>query len=116
MTQSVFPGMEEEARDESIAQGLANAKAAWKAAAYETVEILAAGNNDFTADDVTDAMDRRVFDALDGTHDLRALGGVLNGAKAQGIIVHVGYHKSQRKGCHAGPRSVWRGAPDDGPA
>ncbi len=81
MTQGAFVFDEPTARDGAIALGLEAAKAAWKLAAYEAVETLAASGRYFTADDVTELMG----DALE-THDLRALGGVLNGARAAGLI------------------------------
>ncbi len=105
MTQGAFVFDGPTARDGAIALGLEAAKASWKLAAYDAVETLAASGRYFTADDVTELMG----DALE-THDLRALGGVLNGARAAGLIRNTGlFWPSQRSGCHATRRGVWVG-------
>ncbi len=94
--------LEDMARDRSIAQGLDAAKEAWKQEAHAVVEGLATRGSSFTADDVTDVMVHK-------TQDLRALGGIFNGARAKGLIKHTGYQKSRRAGCHSTMRSVWKG-------
>ena len=91
------------ARDQATPDGLAAAQQAWKREAIEVIEDLAAHRGHaFSADDVTNAMQAT-------THDNRALGGILVGLKNKGLIEHIGYRPSSRKGNHKGPRSMWRG-------
>lgn len=89
-------------RDEGMARALAAEHEAWKERATEAVELLAATGQEFTSDHVRD---------LAGEPSRpNAIGGILNGAKRNGIITVVGFAQATRASRHASVMRVWRGA------
>lgn len=74
----------------------------WREAAERMVEHLALTQAEFNADDLWEA-------GLERPRESRALGGVMRAARKAGIIEPTGrYVPSRIKGCHSGPKAVWR--------
>jgi len=94
-------------RDEAIARVDANAHQRWKVAAMEAVQAVAAMRDTFTTDDVWAVLGG--FDV--STHELRAMGAVMQTAKKRGLIRATSdFRMSTRPECHARPVRVWVGA------
>jgi hypothetical protein len=90
-----------------IAQAKRNATAEWLKLALQCVRAVAIARHEFTADDVMALMDR--LENKPETHNLRAMGAVVQSALRAGWIVSTNkVVNSKRKGQHAQPKRVWK--------
>ena len=76
----------------------------WKVAAAAALEQCAATGQEFTADDVRDAIPSHIT-----THEMRALGPVMKAGVRRGLIAAVGYTTKGRAEAHGRPRRLYRG-------
>lgn len=83
--------------------GLRNAEPSWLDCAWRAMRQLAAEGRDFTANDLTE------MGVPDPDHSGR-WGSLFAAAKAEGLIVPVGYQASRRRSRQGGVCRVWRGA------
>ena len=94
-----------EAKEQAIAQVATSTDPKWFAECYRIVVATATNTNDFTTDDIWQAL----ADAqLPTPHEPRAIGAVLRHAAANNVIRPTNqYRPSQRVACHARPIRVW---------
>lgn len=92
--------------NEAIRRADRHAYPAWKDAAFQVVQHLAASGQPFTTDDVWEGLH-----GSDRPHEPRALGGVMVRAARRGIIAKAdGVRPSQRIEAHRNPKQLWKGA------
>lgn len=97
-------GMAEAVRDEAIDRVARGMDPDWRNAAAAAVTMVALARDEFTTDDVWDAL-REVDDA----REPRALGAIMRQAQRQGLCVKTDrVVNSRRVECHARPVAVWR--------
>ncbi|MBX4215580.1 hypothetical protein KW797_01380 [Candidatus Parcubacteria bacterium] len=94
-------GTAEKETDEAIERGDSHANAAWKAEAIEVIEAICLKQDTFIADDVWEVLDKK------GTHDPRALGGIMRRAKNLGLCETTGRFASSKKR-HMTPMIIWK--------
>jgi len=94
-----------EAKEKAIAQVATATNPEWFAECYRIVVATATNTNEFTTDDIWQAL----ADAkLPTPHEPRAIGAVLRHAAANKLIRPTDrYRPSQRVACHARPIRVW---------
>jgi hypothetical protein len=80
--------------DDAVARADEHADDTWKAAATAAVVLCAATLDDFTADDVWQALDLRW--PWSSTHDPRALGAVIRACARSGLIRKTGRVRPSR--------------------
>jgi len=94
------------ARDAGIQEADSHAHAVWKSYAMKAVEILALHRPEFTSDAVVRALDAML---VPPTHEMRALGGIMQRAQRQGWIEPTDrFEFSERVSRHHAPLRVWR--------
>ena len=95
-----------EAKEQAIAQVATSTDPKWFAECYRIVVATATNTNDFTTDDIWQALaDAR----LPTPHEPRAIGAVLRQVASDGLICPTDtYQPSARVACHARPVRVWR--------
>lgn len=79
-----------------------NAERPWWETAMGRLRAYAAAGIEFDAYDLTKA-------GVPAPDHPNRWGALFNTAKAQGLIVHAGYHQSERPGRAKGVCAVWRG-------
>lgn len=94
-----------EAKEQAIAQVATNTNPQWFANCYRIIVATATNTNNFTTDDIWQAL----HDAqLPTPHEPRAIGAVLRHAAANNIIRPTNeYRPSKRVACHSRPIRVW---------
>lgn len=90
--------------DKAIQQGLDNAKKEWKVRVMSIVEEICRTQREFTSDDVRSALGDFYSS---GTHDPRALGGLMRVAKKEKLCEPTGFHVPS-KFTHGHLHQVWR--------
>ena len=95
-----------EAKEKAIAQVATSTDPKWFAECYRIVVATATNTNDFTTDDIWQAL----ADAqLPTPHEPRALGALMIAAHRAGLIAPTDrYRQSKRPECHARPIRVWQ--------
>jgi hypothetical protein len=94
----------------AVPEVTASDKAEWREAARVAIEVLALSGKPFTSDDVWRETLRNAPTAR--TSDPRSLGGIMQSAYREGVIVPTGdFEVSQRPTAHRNPKRVWVAAP-----
>lgn len=94
------------ARDEAVRRVALNAPQDWKDAALKAVFEIANTWESFTTDDVVDFLERV---EAPQTHELRALGAIMQSAQREGWISPTDrFRATKRKSRHAAPVRIWR--------
>ena len=86
----------------AIAQVEENADRAWLEAAEQIIRGLTAGTR-FIGEQIVDRVTEKGF----VTHDLRAMGPVMQRLRREGVIEHTGEYRPARTS-HGSPKPLWR--------
>ncbi len=89
--------------DEAIQVGFDNANSTWKEIALENLRKLCISKEEISADDLRDSM----VESSIGTHDRRAVGGLMRTAKKNGWCEPTGVHVPSRY-THGHLHQIWR--------
>lgn len=94
----------EAARDEAIDRVARGMDSDWSQAAAAAVTMVALARDEFTSDDVWDALRE-----VEAAREPRALGAIMRQAQRQGLCVKTDrVVNSRRVECHGRPVAVWR--------
>jgi hypothetical protein len=93
------------ARDAAVTSVGENASATWMMRARQAIDWCAATTDEFTTDDVWQAME-----GIPGPHDGRAMGAAMTNARRAGVIVPTDrFRNSIQVSNHGRPVRLWRG-------
>ncbi|MEM1224570.1 MAG: hypothetical protein AAGJ40_02675 [Planctomycetota bacterium] len=98
------PSLFEQVVQPAIDRAEANADESWKSAAMECIAIAASTMEDFTADDILELLSNRP----EKTHNLAALGPVMQKAKRIGWIANTGRMRQTRLAQRHRKLTVWQ--------
>lgn len=90
------------ARDEGMARVQENSPAAYRAAAFEAVELLIAARKPFTVDDIRALIPK----GLDQPH-LNFIPALIGARAKSGVIVPAGRYRTTRTARHSSKNTVW---------